>query len=61
MANTFKLKTDTAVGTSLASAYTVPSSTTTVVIGMCFAQTDVIKVYASTADLSFNLFGVETS
>tara|TARA_R110000744_G_scaffold213840_3_gene332744 strand:+ start:148 stop:477 length:330 start_codon:yes stop_codon:yes gene_type:complete len=37
------------------------NETTTVVIGMCFAQTDVIKVYASTADLSFNLFGVETS
>ena len=39
MANTFKLKTDTAVGTSLATAYTVPSSTTTVVIGCVMANT----------------------
>jgi|TARA_R100001530_G_scaffold42008_1_gene32067 hypothetical protein len=37
------------------------NETITVVIGMCFAQTDVIKVYASTTNLSFNLFGVETS
>jgi hypothetical protein len=28
---------------------------------MCLNQTDVVKVYASTVDVSFNLFGVETS
>lgn len=33
----------------------------TVVIGICLAQTDVVKVYASAANVSFNLFGVETS
>jgi len=32
-----------------------------VVIGMCLNQTDVVKVYASAVDVSFNLFGVETS
>jgi len=28
---------------------------------MCLNQTDVVKVYASAVDVSFNLFGVETS
>ncbi len=37
------------------------NTTQTVVIGMCLNQTDVVKVYASSADLSFNLFGVETT
>lgn len=36
-------------------------TTKTVVIGMCLNQTDVIKVYASSGDFAFNLFGVETS
>lgn len=30
-------------------------------IGMCLSQTDVVKVYASSGDISFNLFGVETT
>ena len=30
------------------------------VIGMTLNQTDVLKVYASAVDMSFNLFGVET-
>ena len=38
MANTFKLKTDTGVGTSLATIYTVPGSTTTIVIGCTLAN-----------------------
>jgi len=38
MANTFKLKTDTAVGLTLTSVYTVPSATTTVVIGAVLAN-----------------------
>ena len=38
MANTFKLKTDTAVGTTLTTVYTVPGSTTTIVIGCTLAN-----------------------
>ena len=37
------------------------TTTRTVVIGICLSQTDVVKVYASSGDFSFNLFGVETS
>jgi len=37
------------------------NSTLTAVIGMTLYQTDVIQVYASSANLAFNLFGVETS
>ena len=33
----------------------------TVVIGLCLGQKDVGKVYSSAANVSFNLFGVETS
>lgn len=32
-----------------------------IVIGMTLAETDVVRVYASTSDFSFNLFGVETT
>lgn len=38
MPNNFKLKTDTAVGTTLTTVYTVPSSTTTVMIGAVLAN-----------------------
>ena len=37
------------------------TTTRTVVIGMCLNQADVVKVYASAANVSFNMFGVETS
>ncbi len=37
------------------------TTTRTVVIGICLNQTDVVKVYASAANVSFNLFGVETT
>lgn len=37
------------------------TTTRTVVIGLCLGQKDVVKVYSSAADVSFNLFGVETS
>ena len=37
------------------------TTTRTVVIGMCLGQKDVLKVYSSAANVSFNLFGVETS
>tara|TARA_Y100001951_G_C11271981_1_gene259382 strand:+ start:1070 stop:1408 length:339 start_codon:yes stop_codon:yes gene_type:complete len=36
------------------------TTTRTVVIGMTLAQTDVIKVYVSGTNVSFNLFGCET-
>ena len=36
------------------------NDTLTVVIGMTLGQTDVLKVYASAVNMSFNLFGVET-
>ena len=38
MANSFKLKTDTAVGTSAATIYTCPSSTQTTIIGLTIAN-----------------------
>ena len=37
------------------------TTTRTVVIGICLGQKDVLKVYSSAANVSFNLFGVETS
>ena len=37
------------------------STTQTVVIGICLGQKDVVKVYVSAVNVSFNLFGVETS
>jgi hypothetical protein len=37
------------------------TTTRTVVIGICLGQKDVVKVYSSAANVSFNLFGVETS
>jgi len=37
------------------------TDTLTVVIGITLNQTDVLKVYASSASFSFNLFGVETT
>jgi len=33
----------------------------TIVIGITLNQTDVLKVYASAVDMSFNVFGVETT
>lgn len=36
------------------------NTTFTAVIGMCLGQTDVLKVYASATNMSFNIFGVET-
>ena len=38
MANTFKIKTDTAVGTSAATIYTCPSATQTTIIGLSVAN-----------------------
>ena len=47
MANTFKLKTKAGIDASLVTVYTVPSSTTTVVIGLTIAN---IKGSSVTAD-----------
>ena len=47
MANTFKLKTDTPVGTTLTSVYTVPASTTTVVIGAVLSNITAGQVKAN--------------
>ena len=47
MANTFKLKTDTAVGTPLTTVYTVPASTTTVVIGAVLSNITAGQVKAN--------------
>ena len=38
MANTFKLKTDSGIGTTLTTVYTVPASTTTICIGCTLAN-----------------------
>jgi hypothetical protein len=43
-------------------AYDVPiaaSDSTTLTLGITLAATDVVTVYGSTADLSFNVFGTE--
>ena len=47
MANTFKLKSKAGIDTSLATVYTVPSSTTAVIIGLTIAN---IKGASVTAD-----------
>ena len=47
MSNTFKLKTDTAVGTTLTTVYTVPASTTTVVIGAVLSNITAGQVKAN--------------
>jgi|TARA_R110000751_G_scaffold9377_3_gene35389 hypothetical protein len=36
------------------------NTTFTAVIGICLGQADVLKVYASAVNMSFNIFGVET-
>jgi len=45
--NTFKLKTKASIGTSLTTVYTVPASTTTVVIGLTVANKLGVSVTAS--------------
>lgn len=37
------------------------NSTLTATIGITLGQNDVVRTYAASADLTFNLFGVETS
>ena len=60
MANTFKLKTKASLTTSLAAVYTVPSSTTTVVLGISLANKDTssrtadVLVVSDTSDTETN-------
>ena len=44
MANTFKLATDTAVGTSPSTVYTCPASTATTVIGLTVANIETSQI-----------------
>jgi hypothetical protein len=64
MANTFKRYTSNSIGTSLATVYTVPSSTTSVVIGGIVsnvtADTVNITVTATTSSTVINLIGEDT-
>lgn len=52
MANNFKLKTKPSLTTSLATYYTVPSSTTTVVLGISLANTSASSVTADVQIIS---------
>ena len=60
MANTFKLKTKAGIDASLVTIYTVPSSTTTVIIGLTIANikgasvTADVKVISDTSDTETN-------
>jgi len=64
MANTFKRMTGNAVGSSLTTVYTVPASTTTVMIGGVLSNTDVansnINVVTNDGTSDINLTGVDT-
>ena len=60
MANTFKLKTKAGIDASLVDVYTVPSSTTAVIIGLTIANikgasvTADVKVISDTSDTETN-------
>ena len=60
MANTFKLKTNAGLTTSLVDQYTVPSSTTAIVVGMSVANTSAnsitvdVKIVSDTSDTETN-------
>ncbi len=55
--NTFKLKTKTAVGTTPTTVYTVPASTTTVVIGLTVANILGASVTASAQIVTASVTG----
>ena len=60
MANTFKLKTKASLTTSLAAVYTVPSSTTAIVLGISLANKDSssrtadVLIVSDTSDVETN-------
>ena len=61
MANNFKLKTKPSLTTSLATYYTVPSSTTTVVLGISLANTSASSVTADVQIISDTSHNSETN
>jgi len=60
MANTFKLKTNAGLTTSLVDQYTVPSATTAIIVGMSVANTSAnsitvdVKIVSDTSDTETN-------
>ena len=60
MANTFKVKTKAGVGTSITTVYTVPSSTTTIVLGLMLCNIDTsqrlvdVHIESDTSDTETN-------
>mgnify|MGYP004003734019 CR=1 FL=1 len=65
MANTFKRFTSNGIGTSLAAIYTVPASTTAVIIGGVIANTDSSTTINTTISVNdgsneINLTGADT-
>ena len=60
MANTFKLKTNAGLTTSLVDQYTVPSTTTAIIVGMSVANTSAnsitvdVKIVSDTSDTETN-------
>ena len=60
MANTFKVKTKAGVGTSITTVYTVPSSTTTIVLGLMLCNVDTsqrlvdVQIVSDTSDTETN-------
>ena len=60
MANTFKVKTKAAVGTSITTVYTVPSSTTAIVLGLIVGNvtgstvTATVHIESDTSDTETN-------
>ena len=60
MANTFKLKTKAAIGTGITTVYTVPSSTTAIVLGLVVGNVTGSSVNA-TVTVSSNTSDTETN
>ena len=60
MANTFKVKTKAGIGTSITTVYTVPSSTTTIVLGLMLCNVDTsqrlvdVQIVSDTSDTETN-------
>ena len=48
-------------GATLANQHYIAFDATAITVGLTLATTDVVTVFASSADLSFNLFGSEIS
>jgi hypothetical protein len=55
MANTFKVKTKAGIGTSITTVYTVPSSTTTIVLGLIVGNVTGSAVNTSDTETNGNV------